>query len=402
MNGAQCSRRSEQKKVAQRLFQPLDFQRQQRPRPERLFKTVFNLSGVFEGFDRAACLRTSFSALESMFVLLTFSLAVQTPVTANVQTPPSQKQTSEMSPGTRTVSNRPKKRTVSNQQKKQTDNSAVHVSSRTTEKDLNSVELDQRRLWAIVDPVQGLKTPGVRAEERDVFYYVLAKVQQVDQQKLKEAARQFLAKRRQLFPDEQVRNGRRPFPVFVDMYRCSDKPKVYLGQPVTVFGHIRLLRGYKASSNPYGIKWQYEAWLYTPDSQSNPVCIVCTKLPPGMLEAFQRSPRHLLEGVQATGYFFKYMVYRAQDAFRFAPLILAATLQWKGSGNKKAFEQTASRGMWLVAGLMSVILVLVGFVASAEYQRKLRTRKMLKQLREPSESEPLAVVEESTKPEQTR
>ncbi len=237
--------------------------------------------------------------------------------------------------------------------------------------------LDPKMLRAVVDPRYGLKTLGVRPEEREAYYYVLHKASTVDPKLLRQAARRFQDRRRARFPDRRVREDPNvPFPVFVDLYRCSNQPHVYLGKPVTVEGHVRLLRQMTAGRNRYGIRTLYEAWLYTPDSQSNPICVVCTELPGGMLEAFARSPSHVLDGVSATGYFFKYMVYRAQDAYRFAPLILAGRLQWQGQRREGGGVEPVWTVWEVVLAAAAGAALLTGLLVWSERRRRAKRRAL--------------------------
>jgi len=75
--------------------------------------------------------------------------------------------------------------------------------------------------------------------------------------------------------------------------------------------------------DPAGVQ-TYEAWMYPPDSQHNPVVIVFSELPADM-------PMwgNLVESIDVTGYFFKIYGYRAQDGIRAAPMLLAKTITWK-------------------------------------------------------------------------
>ncbi|NOX53688.1 MAG: hypothetical protein GXP27_04485 [Planctomycetes bacterium] len=248
----------------------------------------------------------------------------------------------------------------------------TEISARHSEDDPTA--LDMKILAPVLDPVHGLKTPGVREEEREAYYYVLQRTREIDYELQKAAARRYQTRRRAVYPDKRVRSDpKEPFPIFVDLYRNADRPEVYFGKLVTLSGHVRLLREIPAGQNPYGIQTLYEAWLYTPDSQSNPACIVCTEVPAGMLKAFRQSRSHLLDGVTVTGYFFKMMVYRAQDAPRFAPLILARRLEWHPPAPRK--QRAFAISSWLVLAVVVVVggLIVAGLVISDRRHRRRRT-----------------------------
>jgi hypothetical protein len=153
-----------------------------------------------------------------------------------------------------------------------------------------------------------------------------------------------------------------PFPVFVDLFKSADNPDVYHGKPVTLTGHIRLLREVPAGENSYGIATLYEAWLYTEDSQNNPACIVCTMLPDGMLQAFDASRSHVLDQVSVTGYFFKMMGYPAEDVYRYAPLILAQRLEWRRIEQPKPNPWLSKYGIPIALAVALGVILLVRFL----------------------------------------
>ena len=227
-------------------------------------------------------------------------------------------------------------------------------------KQADPTEIAPEILAPVVDPEKGIKTFGIQDRERGAYYAVLHQAHQVDVKLQKAAARRLRTQRRQQYPDPRVRdNPDAPFPVFVDLFKNADDPGVYHGKLVTLAGHVRLLREMPAGENAYGIKTLYEAWLYTEDSQNNPACIVCTSLPEGMQDAFNTSKSQVLDHVGVTGYFFKMMGYRAEDAFRYAPLILAHRLEWRPIDNSKDTEWLSKYGTaFAVAIALGVILFL--------------------------------------------
>jgi hypothetical protein len=112
------------------------------------------------------------------------------------------------------------------------------------------------------------------------------------------------------------------FPTFVDLFRA---PEAYHGQLVTFRGHVRRIVSFSAGENTHGFQQLHEVWLYAGESQQNPVVIVCSELPRNI----PVGPDVLVDFVSATGYFFKRYGYEDRTGqTRFAPLILAQTLEW--------------------------------------------------------------------------
>lgn len=100
-------------------------------------------------------------------------------------------------------------------------------------------------------------------------------------------------------------------------------PAAHRGELLSLRGHVRRVTEFDAGANSYGFMKLYEAWLFTPESGTNPYAVICDSVPAGM-------PRGdgILEEVQLTGYFFKKYAYPAGDGMRVAPLVLAGRLTW--------------------------------------------------------------------------
>ena len=196
-----------------------------------------------------------------------------------------------------------------------------------------SVEIDPGVFRPVLVPGGSLVSRGIRASEARAYYLVLDHARRVDPGELDRAAAEFLAGRRRASRNPATR--RLPiedFPVFVDLYNTVDKPEVYLGKPVTLRGHVRRVVKMPAGENAYGIKQLYEVWLFTSDGQQHPVVLVTTSVPAGLLEEARRLKAEnrpvVISGVSGSGYFFKMYGYPAADAYRFAPLVLAGSLEW--------------------------------------------------------------------------
>jgi len=177
----------------------------------------------------------------------------------------------------------------------------------------------------ILAPIQH-KTMGISPDEKHAYYLILNKAGIVDQSELRAvAASQLEGRRAELenFDDDAE------FPLFADMFR---NPEVYTGRPVTLTGHVRKVMNYPADPNEFGVEQLYELWLFPADSQSNPVVVVCTELPPGF-----PAESEIIDNVSVTGYFFKVYGYKAQDATRGAPLILAHRPSWRSTHIQTGF-----------------------------------------------------------------
>lgn len=184
-----------------------------------------------------------------------------------------------------------------------------------------SVALDPDLLSKIM--LQG-SWKNATSEEIDIYYEVLNHVRTVEDDALKAAARELIAKRRAASPKFQKalkRDPEREFWTFVDLFH---NPKLYHGKPVTFKGHARQYRWMPADENKHGFQKLHELSLFTDDSQTNPIIVVCTSLPEGF-----PTREDLINNVSVTGYFFKMLAYDAHDAARIAPLIVAHRIEWR-------------------------------------------------------------------------
>ncbi|MEO6808280.1 MAG: hypothetical protein ABI353_04125 [Isosphaeraceae bacterium] len=98
-----------------------------------------------------------------------------------------------------------------------------------------------------------------------------------------------------------------------------DDPKRFRGLPIHLEGSVRrVLVHDDADPKVVSDGRMYESWVFTPDSQNNPV-VMATKTVPKTLPIGDE----VLEHVSFNGYFLKQMVYRdGQNNLRFAPLLV--------------------------------------------------------------------------------
>jgi hypothetical protein len=102
------------------------------------------------------------------------------------------------------------------------------------------------------------------------------------------------------------------------------QPRQYRGQLVTVSGVVRGVFPLAVLQNKYGIRSNYQVWLYPLDNPSNPIVVYCLELPKGFPTGVK-----IAEEAEATGFFFKRWAYPDKDTFRVAPTLAAKTLQWQ-------------------------------------------------------------------------
>lgn len=199
----------------------------------------------------------------------------------------------------------------------------------------------------------GLKTMGIRAEERDSYFAILQKARETDPDILYRAAVGFRNKRRELPKNAQWKSQPpEEFPAWVDLYQNDTE---YHGKLITVHGHIRKLIEVPQDENPYGIEKVYEAWLYDLNAQGHPTVILSTSIDPRLKTGTEVEIDHCF----ATGYFFKNMGYRAQDASRYAPVLIANRLEYLPSEEAGQLFRLG-RNTQLQILLVTVIAVILG------------------------------------------
>ncbi len=213
---------------------------------------------------------------------------------------------------------------------------------------------------------------GVREDESDAYYKVLDHARKTQYALQKQVAAANVARHEKVF-HEQPGNQRRKFSLFADVF---GHPEEYTGELLTLKGYVR--KNLKHPVDPDDPKQEatYEAWLYTPDSQHNPVVVVYSDLPKGMPLGGS-----LVETVEVTGYFFKVYGYRAQDSLRAAPMLLAKTLEWTP---KVVRDTTMERVVYfLITGALVVGLILVFWTLN-----KRQHARLSKKAAEPEDFDP--------------
>ncbi len=209
----------------------------------------------------------------------------------------------------------------------------------------------------VLAPVRRLgfrqRTAGFQSAERDPYYAIIQKVRELDLSTMKKAAGEFRRQRQtEAFGGKYKDRPAYDFPDFVDLY---DVPDLYHGKLVTLQGHLRKLSSFSPDENPYGIEGQlWEGWLYDPHGQNHPAVIISTSRDEGLEEATELVVDH----VSVTGYFFKNYGYEGQDAFRFAPMLIAQKIEHRPpAASINPFNLGLSARMQLLVAVVATLMV---------------------------------------------
>jgi hypothetical protein len=194
---------------------------------------------------------------------------------------------------------------------------------------------------------------GIRPEERDPYYAILQKTRQLDLSTMKKAAAEFRRKRQtEAFKGKYKDRPAYDFPDFVDLY---DAPELYHGKLITLQGHLRKLSAFSPDENPYGIEGQlWEGWLYDSHGQNHPAVIISMDRDDSIGEGTEI----VIDHVSVTGYFFKNYGFEAQDAFRFAPMLIAKKIEHRPpAASINPFDLGLSAKMQLLVAAVATLMV---------------------------------------------
>lgn len=209
----------------------------------------------------------------------------------------------------------------------------------------------------VLAPVRRLgfkpRIAGFQPDERDPYYAVIQKVRQLDLSTMKKAASDFRRQRQaEAFNGKYKDRPAYDFPDFVDLY---DAPDLYHGKLITLHGHLRKLSSFSPDENPYGIEGQlWEGWLYDSHGQNHPAVIISTERD----DSIDIGTEIVVDHVSVTGYFFKNYGFEAQDAFRFAPMLIAKKIEHRPPpASINPFDLGLSAKMQLLVAAIATLMV---------------------------------------------
>ncbi|MBI5758843.1 MAG: hypothetical protein HZA46_10035 [Planctomycetales bacterium] len=171
---------------------------------------------------------------------------------------------------------------------------------------------------------------GIRQDERDAYFTVLAQARDLPLETLEHAARRDLG--------------------YVELF---NDPESYRGEVIAVAGQLRRLMPVTAEDNSHGFETLYEGWLFTDDSGANPYRIVFSRLPEGLMTG-----ERIRAFVRFSGYFFKRTGYQNKAGdLHAAPLLLGKSPHWEPPVAME-FGSTWTT-LLLVVGLVAVLCIVL-------------------------------------------
>jgi hypothetical protein len=136
------------------------------------------------------------------------------------------------------------------------------------------------------------------------------------------------------------------------------QPDLHRGKVIHMAGRLKRIRRENAPqlAQQRGVKYIYEAWVFSETLKSNPVSVLFLHLPEGLPVEESMS-----QNVSFDGYFFKKYLYRSSDGWRQTLLFVAPTLNIVGPIQAPA---EVGSGMpqyvvYAIAGLIAGTIVLV-------------------------------------------
>jgi hypothetical protein len=193
---------------------------------------------------------------------------------------------------------------------------------------------------------------GIRQDEREAYFTVLAKARDLRLPVLEAAGRHDIG--------------------YVELF---NDPEAHRGDVVTVEGQLRRLIELPAGDNSHGFQTLYEGWLFTEDSGPNPFRLVFSRLPEGI-----PTGERVRLAARFTGYFFKRSGYvnKAGDLHS-APLLLGKTIRWEPATPLETgvSMRTLFIVIGLVAGLCLCLVMLMRQVSSSDDQFQRQRRRQL-------------------------
>jgi len=149
-----------------------------------------------------------------------------------------------------------------------------------------------------------------------------------------------------------------PQPLEVSFVQLHRQPKPYRGEWVRVRGVARGAFPVDIPNNEHGVAELHQIWLQPEGRPDDLLAVNVLQLPPGFPTGESIEARVAVDGV-----FFKRWAYRAHDAIRTTPLVLARTVVWTPAAATAQPSAPALSPLQLAVGVSAVVFVgLVAFV----------------------------------------
>jgi hypothetical protein len=175
-------------------------------------------------------------------------------------------------------------------------------------------------------------------------------------------------------------NSARRDVTFADLFNY---PGRYRGQVIHFEGQLRRIRHFDAPGMvaAKGIKDLYECWLFDTRYGLNPVCLVCTELPPGV-----EPGEHLNLVASFDAYFFKKYNYTAADSkpgnSRMAPLFIGRSFVVTPAAPAPPEDVYASGWKAVLVGFLALVLATVAFAFGMHWWLRRGDRRVQARIRE--------------------
>ena len=140
---------------------------------------------------------------------------------------------------------------------------------------------------------------------------------------------------------------------YLQLFKQND---VYRGRVVSLKGTVRRALRVRANENELGVETYYRLWLQPDDRPTLPIVVYCMRLPEGFPVETE-----VKEEVALTAVPLKRWPYLAHDTMRLAPLVIAATVEWRPEMVAARSETTGLRISLIVvtAAALATVAVLV-------------------------------------------
>jgi hypothetical protein len=151
-------------------------------------------------------------------------------------------------------------------------------------------------------------------------------------------------------------------PGFVELFQ---QPRAFRGRLIAVRGSARQATYTQAAHNEHGVKGYYRVIVWPEGGPAEPIFVYTLELPAGF-----PTGEDIRAEIEATGFFFKRMVYPTQREaeLRRAPVVMARSLTWL----EPARQTAATDNTMIRVALGLTIVGIIGLVAVASWATRAR------------------------------